>query len=161
MDIKELVQYKNWANTTYIDYCQDLSQEDYEKEITGYSNSIRKILTHLLGVYWFWYEFITTQNYDDEPDFDNMSKDQVINGLKEYNEKIIDFVKTQDAAKKFTINWREEDKPVETTAENIIFNFVTHSAYHRGQLAIYLRIIGIDSIIETDFNPYVYQMGQR
>jgi uncharacterized damage-inducible protein DinB len=161
MDIKELVQYKNWANTTYIDYCQEMSREDYEREIPGYSNSIRQILTHLLGVYWFWFEFITNQDYENEPDFKSMTKNQVIAGLKEYNQKILEFVENQDVSKKFTINWREEDKPVETSAENIIFNFVTHSAYHRGQLAIYLRVMGIDTIAETDFNPYVYQMGQR
>ncbi len=58
------------------------------------------------------------------------------------------------------LHFDREDKPVSTSPANIIFNFVTHSAYHRGQLAIYLRLHGIPEIHQTDFNPYIYTLGQ-
>ena len=46
--------------------------------------------------------------------------------------------------------------------ENILINFVVHSAYHRGQIALLLRAQGIiKELPETDFNPYHYQKEQN
>ncbi|MBD3192972.1 MAG: hypothetical protein GF308_20205 [Candidatus Heimdallarchaeota archaeon] len=67
----------------------------------------------------------------------------------------------EDLQKKFIIQWNESDKPVQSTAENILFNLVTHNAYHRGQIAIFLRLLGFEEIKESDFNPYIYQIGQK
>ncbi len=59
------------------------------------------------------------------------------------------------------MQWEEEDNPVVTTPENILFNFVTHSTSHRGQLPILLRFLGFDQIEDTDYNPYINELGQN
>jgi uncharacterized damage-inducible protein DinB len=155
------VEYKNWADEIYIEYCKELSDNDFEFEIEGYQNSAKKILGHLLEVSWFWLKFITDQNYSDEPDIERMKRSEIITGLLKYNQMIVEYVQNDDLSKQFEIQWDENDKVVVTTAENVIFNFISHSAYHRGQLAIYLRLLGIETIKETDFNPYIYIQGQN
>ena len=75
--------------------------------------------------------------------------------------KILHYISENDVSKIHDLQWIETDKLVKTKSENIIFNFITHSACHRGQLAIYLRLTGIKTIVDTDFNPYVYHRGQK
>ncbi len=75
--------------------------------------------------------------------------------------KYLHYIKENDITRSIDIQLTETDKPVKTSPENIIFNFITHSAYRRGQLAVYLRLTGIETITETDFNPYVYLQGQK
>ncbi len=36
----------------------------------------------------FWFKFITDKNYENEPDFENISKEKNIIRIREYNEKI-------------------------------------------------------------------------
>ena len=161
MELLKLIDYKNWADEIYIEYCKNLSEENFQFEIDGYGNSIKKILGHMYEVSLSWFHFLIDPSFRDWPDLEKMTKNQIIEGLIEYNQKILDLTKTFDLTKIYQIQWDKNDKMVETTAENVIFNFVTHSAYHRGQLAMYLRITGIETIIETDFNPYIYVLGQK
>jgi uncharacterized damage-inducible protein DinB len=156
--MQRLIEFKNWADEIYIDYCQKLPKEKLEWEIEGYNNSIKKILNHLYEVYWSWLKFITDQNYDDQPEFTKLTIAEIIEGIRDHNKKILEYVQNEDLSKQFTIQWNENHKPVITTAANVIFNYITHSAYHRGQLAIYL--LGVETIEETDFNPYIYMKGQ-
>ncbi len=160
MDVQKLVEYKNWADEIYIDYCLDLSEENYKFQIEGYNNCIKKILGHMFEVSLAWYHFMDEQSFGKGPEIEKMSREAIIVGIRNFNKKIYDLTINFDLTKTYQIQWNVNDKIVETTAENIIFNFITHNAYHRGQLAIYLRLIGIDTIRETDFNPFIYEKGQ-
>lgn len=161
MDLIKLIEYKNWADEIYINYCEKLSPAEYDHEIEGYNNNIKKILGHLYEVSWFWFRFITDKNYEKAPDLENINIQEIFKGLREYNVKFLHYISENGVSKIHDLQWIETDKLVKTTSENIIFNFITHSAYHRGQLAIYLRLTGIKTITETDFNPYVYLQGQK
>lgn len=161
MDLEDKIVYMIWADDIYLKYVKGLSDEDYDKEIPHYPNSISKILIHMCQVYWSWYRFITEQDYSDPPDWDNMGKPHTISFLQNMHENILEYCKNENLSKEFTLQWDEQDTPVITTAENVIFNFITHQAYHRGQLAIYLRLWGLDEIQETDFNPYIYGLKQN
>ncbi|MFW9925050.1 MAG: DinB family protein, partial [Candidatus Thorarchaeota archaeon] len=96
-----------------------------------------------------------------QPDFSVMISAELFTCISDYNDKLLIYISKNDLKKKFIMQWDKKDKPVQTTAENVIFNLVTHNAYHRGQIAIFLRILGFDSIKETDFNPYLYELGQK
>lgn len=161
LELQKLIEYKNWADEIYLDYCEQLSDENYKFGIEGYENSIEKILGHMYEVSLAWYHFVVDQKFNEGPNLEKMSKDQIIVGIRDYNSKIYDLTDKFDITKIYQIQWNVNHKIVETTAKNIIFNFVTHNAYHRGQLAIYLRLLGIETITETDFNPYIYEKGQE
>lgn len=160
MDIKSLIVFKNWADEIYLTYCEDLSDDQFRQTLSGYDRSINDILFHMYEVYYSWYQFLTTKDYSNIPEIEKMSKTDIITGIREYNDKMIQYIDAYDVSQTHSIQWSEEDKEVKTTAENVLFNYVTHSAYHRGQLAIYLRYLGQKTITETDFNPYIYEMGQ-
>lgn len=161
MELAKLFDYKIWSDNIYLDYCDSLTDEQLRKNICVYKKSIRDILEHICEVTWFWFEFITTKKFENPPDFKSMSSKELSKYLVEQNKRLQEYISKEDLNKEFIIQWNEGDKPVQSTAENILFNLVTHNAYHRGQIAIFLRILGFEEIKETDFNPYIYQIGQK
>jgi uncharacterized damage-inducible protein DinB len=154
IELNELFAYKIWSDKIYFDYCLGLTEKQLLKKFEGYSKSFRDILEHIREVTWFWFEFITTKQLDNPLNFESMTTPDLLSYLTKQNEKIQKFIVTKDLTKELTIHWQETDNPVETTVENILFNLVTHNAYHHCQLALFLRLLGFETIIETDFNPY-------
>jgi len=151
------LQYLQWANAIYFDYCEQLTDEQLEFKLEGFGKSIHDILEHMLEVYWGWDRLISSTDQDLP---EEMSVDQIINRLRTYDQQFIE-VSQGEIDQEHTLQFSDDDKPVITTTANILFNFVTHNAYHRGQLAILLRVLGFDTITETDFNPYIYELGQQ
>ena len=161
MDIHELIVFKNWADEIYLSYMEDLTEKQFAESIPTINKSAKLILFHIYAVYWSWYHRITDRNYSDEPELEESSKSDIIEGIKGFNQKFLEYIENEGFNNTITIQWRKEDRPVETTAENVLFNYVTHSAYHRGQIALILKYHGIKEIKETDFNPYIYEKGQE
>jgi uncharacterized damage-inducible protein DinB len=138
-----------------------ITDEEFNTSIPGFQNTLRKLTCHLIEVYWFWSRFITTKNYDDEPNFDDLSKDELLKRLQEAQQKTLDLAKVENVLQTHTLQWDKSHQPVITTNENVLFNFVSHCAYHRGQMAVLLRHVGFEGIEETDYNPYIYEQGQK
>ncbi len=161
MELNKLIEYKIWSDNVYLEYCNSLTEEQLRKNFSAYKKSIRDILEHFCDVDWFWLNFLTTKQMDYPPDFTKMESKELIKYIAKQNKKIVEFISKNDLKEEFIIQWHKTDKAVVTTAENIIFNFITHNAYHRGQIAIFLRMLGFETIKETDFNPYIYEKGQK
>ena len=159
MEIHKLIEFKNWADEVYIQYASNLSEEDFTKKILG--KSIKDTMLHMYEVYYFWYIRMTTKDFSTLPDFDKLNSEEIFSGMKKINQKMLDYAHVRDISVPIHIKWDENDNEVITNPENIFFNAVNHSAYHRGQIAIKLRELGIPEIKETDYNPYIYELGQK
>ena len=84
MDIQKIIEFKNWADDTYLKILQDLTYEQQQFTIAGYKRSIHHILWHMYEVYWYWYHFATDKDYVDEPK-PNMSFPKIISAIKTIN----------------------------------------------------------------------------
>lgn len=161
MDILKLIEFKNWADDIYLDYCSKLSDEQYTALIPGYNRCIKDLLAHMAEVYFFWYEFINEKDEEKVPEWDKLSFKEISSIIKDLNSKFISFISNKSINKNLTIQWDKSVKPVITNPENVLFNYVTHSAYHRGQIAVLLKYFGVENLKETDYNPYIYELGQK
>jgi uncharacterized damage-inducible protein DinB len=160
LNIEKLLIFKNWADDLYLKYAAELTDEQFYNKTSIVDKSVQSILYHMYEVYWFWFHNATDKNYSDEPSPDS-TRDELIIGIKQINKDILELARIPEKHVEFNIQWDKKDKPVTTNTMNILINFLFHSAYHRGQLALLLRHHGYKTIDETDFNPYLYQKGQN
>ena len=155
MDLKEILKYKNWGDEKYIEICKKLSDKELHRKFEGFQNTIFSILSHIYETQHYWLNFIGIKV--PEVDWESIGLEEVVKGIHCTNEIMLSNVNPDTT---LTIQWFEEDKAVKTSNAEILFNFATHNAYHRGQLAVFLRMIGKE-VSETDFNPYIYEKGQE
>lgn len=159
MKLHDIIVYKNWADEVYLQFCEQLTEDQQKREFQEYQNSIYKVLQHIYEAQYYWLERI---GMEVEPEnWESLHTSSILSGIRKLNSKLLNFVETRALNTTEILHWEEGDKPVSTTYENIIFNLVTHNAYHRGQLAIFLRMLGWKSIQETDFTPYYYEINQH
>lgn len=161
MKIKELIQFKNWADEVYIEYIEGLTDTQFIEVVPTINKSIKQIIFHILSSYWGEYHLMTDRNWEDEPSFDELNREQIISRIRELNNKILDFADNSTLDQPITYNEEGYEKPIKTSAEIILFNFVEHSSYHRGQLALMLKYHGIESVKQTNYNPYIWELSQQ
>ena len=159
MKLLDLIIYTHWADDVYIKYAEGLTEDQFKETVPGVNKNLRQLLNHIYATYWGEYHLITDMDWSSEPDFSQITREEIISGIKEMNGKIVEYIKNTPLDT--PIEFEDEGKQIKTNAEEIIFNFVTHSAYHRGQMALLLRYHGLESIKQTDYNPYLYEMSHK
>lgn len=160
MEIQLLIEFKNWADDVYMDYIDKCTEKQFTEKVPTLNKSIRQVLLHIYKSYWGDYHLISDRNWSNGPDFDELDKLEIITGIKNYNELMIDFISNQSVTEIIEYNEDGFDEPIKTTVENVLMNFVEHSSYHRGQLALLLRYHGINSLEMTNFHPYIWKYKQ-
>ncbi len=159
--IKELLEFNQWANEEYLKILETLSKDQMEKILEGFDQSLSSILFHIYEASLFWLNFMQDKEF---VPIENISRDYkyLIPKLRGIDQETINYADSSNLMGKHRLQWNKDDKSVETNKERILFNFVTHAAYHRGQFAALLRHWNIvDSLTETDYNPYYYKLMQK
>jgi uncharacterized damage-inducible protein DinB len=161
MDLIKALEYTKWAEERYLNYCMEVSEEQFNQKLQPINKSLKEILFHLYSSNWGDFHYITDQDFSDEVSIDAVNREELIKRIRNLQNEIIEHVKTGNLEITHKMQEDENDKVVEISTFNLIFNFVTHSAYHRGQMALLLKLIGLDKVDMTDFTPYLYQLGQK
>lgn len=159
MSLKFLLDHHHWANDQFFDYILSLENEQIMDQFPDFDKSLYDLLYHLYEVNWNWLQTITSS----EKEFDwneEIPVEELISRIKKTQSQMDEFVEQGNLSKKIILQFSDDDIPVETNPEKILLNFITHAAYHRGQIALLLRYLGFVDINETDINPFVYQRGQ-
>ncbi|MHA2252985.1 MAG: DinB family protein, partial [Candidatus Kariarchaeaceae archaeon] len=141
-------EYALWANQVTFEKITILSDEEYAQDL-GYGGSIKKIMTHLAEDTWGWYHGVLDQS-PEKPEFLKMSKTECGEFVQNYLRKWIDL---QDNKPHNIMEDEIEGKTVEFYFEEFVFNIFNHMTYHRGQLALALRMLG-KKVNFTDYVPY-------
>lgn len=158
MQINELLDYTYWAEDHYFKIIMNIDPKFFQMNVLG--KNIQQLLYHIYEVYWSWLHTMTDKDYCDFPSED-MSVPELISSIQDFRKKLTKFVaemKNDDCTR---LQWDEDDVPLITPNISILLNYVTHSAYHRGQLSMILHEHGVEEIGETDINPYLYIQAQN
>jgi uncharacterized damage-inducible protein DinB len=153
---KTLSQYNIWANNLTINWLEQISEEDWNKNLGGSMPSIAATVAHIAGAEKIWHErltgkvtpFLTSYFKGNKEEAIAIWKDSSQNLSNLVNElpafTLTDFFDYQNiAGDAFT------SKKIEAIAH--VFN---HSTYHRGQIVNYLRQIGFTGVSSTDLITY-------
>ncbi|MFX1252500.1 MAG: DinB family protein [Promethearchaeota archaeon] len=155
MDNTNFLDYLIWADDHLANRISKLSSEEVNQSISNTSGSIKTKLIHLAEEYLVWLSDLKSQSWIDKVQkVQQMNFQELLTLMKSTLLEWKDFVNTTNE-NEFIID--EGDLKVNITLDQAVFNLVNHSSYHRGQIVLFLRVLGYEVEI-TDF--YWYKINQ-
>ena len=153
-----LLQYSSynlWANKKACDFLKsNLSEEQLNKEIISSFPAVQKTLIHVWDAQFIWLKRLYGTSLTTFPG-KNFSGtfDDVINGMLETSQELIDFVKTSsDLFLTTSLPYKNiAGDEFKSTVSDIIHHVVNHGTFHRGQLVTMLRQLGFTKLFVTDY----------
>jgi uncharacterized damage-inducible protein DinB len=163
-----LVKYNKGANEKMNEIIKELSEEEWNRQFSGYYKSIHELCSHIFGGDHRWlikfkkigeYKTISDKNFNTEYNFSELFFKNVNEYIIERNEMdriLIDFVNElseEDLDKK--MKWtNSKGKDCVHTLGTGLLHLSNHETHHRGMISLYLEFIGK----ENDYsNLYPYE----
>jgi uncharacterized damage-inducible protein DinB len=153
----ELASYNNWTDEIIINWLLQLSDQQWEEQITSSFSSIQDTVLHMVSAKKVWVDFWTKV-----PNPIYLSA--VFSGTRE--ELISIWQRASEDLQNFMENYQEENyqdqisvtfpngREVEMMFWQTLPHFVNHATYHRGQLVTMLRQVGFVTFNNTDLFTY-------
>jgi uncharacterized damage-inducible protein DinB len=135
-----LFEYNDWANRSLMGAAARLSAELFVRELGASFGSVRGTLLHIVIGEWRWLQFWLDKPYEHEfPPADYPTADTLEAFRAEVVEAQRRFVAalTEDDLRRPRLV-RGRDRPLADTLQHLL----SHSTYHRGQVATLLRQLG-------------------
>lgn len=152
----EIANYSNWADNALIKWLEEITDEQWEKEIASSFNSIAKTATHIVSAKKIWIDFWKKTPV---PVFLSSgftgSKNELIGIWKKTIDDYKDFIENypeENYTQKISFNVRGEEWNMEFAQTVLHQN--NHATYHRGQLVTMLRQVGFNNFCSTDLATY-------
>ncbi len=148
-DIKLLFAYNSWATNRYFDALESIPKETLVRDTQASHKSLQGTLAHLVGA-----EKIWLSRWVGKPETKGLSKADAptLRSLKEIWEdvsaRIARFISRLDDAKlQSSFEYANLKGTMYTnTLQQTLQHVVNHSSYHRGQLAVLMRQLGLQPV---------------
>jgi uncharacterized damage-inducible protein DinB len=145
-DIAYLFAYNDWANRRTLDAVAALTPEQRSQHIESSFPSVLATVAHIVGAEWIWLERWMgrpTGGFPDwvaTPDFDDLRR-RLAAIEAERNAMIAGLTDAQLAAELSykLLNGTASAEPLHILMKHL----ANHSTYHRGQIATFLRQLGV------------------
>ena len=161
IDLIEFMTFNNWGNETYAGYIRTLSPAQFTEVVPVINKSVKGILYHIYHSYWGEFHLITDRDWSTERSIDEMDMEDILKGIKTLNEQILNYIKENPVINKpFNYNEPGFEKPIKTNVEVVLLNFIEHTSYHRGQLALLLKYHKVKELDDVNYNPYTWDYKQ-
>ena len=146
-DFAALFAYNRWADDHVLAVCRTLSQEQYTRELPGGMTSVRATLLHISLATQAWVRRIHGENVAAFPTENELpTVADAAHILAEVHDAFARLVSTLTPERLATIfayrNLRNEEKRLPFWA--VLRHVVNHASYHRGQVAVKLKRLGVD-----------------
>ncbi len=151
MDLLErLGQYLVWADHAIWDIVTKLTDDEFTRLLGENMHSICARYVHLAEDIWQWYHDWTGESPEDEPDFENMLREELFESIAAYERKLVGLIKNRAFD---TLELDADGKKVRLVFSEFLFHMVNHATYHRGQIVAGLRELG-KKVLMTDYVPF-------
>lgn len=157
----ELFDYTDWANRCVWDCVMQLSQADFEKQLSYSVGSIHVQCVHMMSTEYWWLGYLRTGESkfisDEETDhYRDRAKlrtrwDDVTATNKAYLASVTD----EELGRTVRPNWFSESKAGITVAQALT-QVANHSTDHRAQILAMLHTLGAEGV-EQDFLNYLHR----
>jgi len=163
-DIQLLFEYDRWANGRVLRSVAPLPDEQFTRDLGGSFRSIRDTLLHMIAGEWIWLAYWKDPltGKDSESDL-AARRERIFNPAnipdlsvltikwKGVEAELAEFVDSQTDA---SLNELLPFRGTQVKLIHLMQHVVNHSTYHRGQVALMLRQLGIKPLA-TDFHEFL------
>jgi len=152
----DYANYNIWANNRLIDCLLQQESAIMTQEVKGSFPNIKATIKHIWFAETGWLSTLQDAGWQaDKVDSFQGSTAELFTAWQATSEAFKQFVKTEDLEGKvaFMSRGREYIIPAREIAQTV-FN---HGTYHRGQVVMMLRQLGITEIPQTDYIEWVRQ----
>lgn len=150
----DFATYNIWANKKFIDALSKVQEELLNQKIEASFPSILKTANHMLLAEYGWLSRIKGNGWDvsEVTNFSGTPSEL----FKLWQKTSVDFrkfIENADLEEKIQFDHKSESYsvPIREIAQTVF----THGNYHRGQLVIMMRQLGIKNIPKTDYIEWV------
>ena len=144
-ELRRLHAYSRWATTQLLDACTTLTPEQLSRPIGGSFGTLLGTLRHMVGAEWVWLERFHGRAPRAFPAGDSLTTvadlrrqwDEVAAGL----EAILSSADPRRLVAYTTFRGDAFEQPL----GDLLHHVANHATYHRGQVAMSLRLLGAAS----------------
>jgi uncharacterized damage-inducible protein DinB len=159
--MKQLLQqcaaYTIWANQKIFDCIANLSDDQINRDITSSFSSIHKTVLHMWDAESAWYQRLKLAEKMQMPsaDFKGTFSEMVtqLNHQSAVWKEWVDNATEVQLQHVFAYQNSKKEQFKQPVYEMLLHIF-NHGTYHRGQLVMMLRQLGVDKIPQTDFSVF-------
>jgi uncharacterized damage-inducible protein DinB len=149
---KEIAEYNLWANTIVCDWLEQITDEQWNKEIFSSFNSIQETVLHIISAEKAWLQRFKKQPVEWLQSTYRGTKNEHIKLWKDNSAELKAFI---DAFDENDLNKNLDFKRLNGDAYSMPYyqlfaHVVNHATYHRGQLVTMLRQAGFRNVSSTD-----------
>lgn len=158
-----LVDYNVWANDRIADLCRTMDPALFEKHFEGSFPSIRSTLCHVWDAEFIWLSRLKGASLSKLPSKSKSIRQSMIcEGFQQTSGDFKRFVFGLDeTALTASIDYATtRGEAYSHGVEQVISHTMNHSTYHRGQIVLYARLLGIENVPSTDQILY-FRLNQQ
>lgn len=149
---KEIAEYNLWANAIVCSWLEQITDEQWNKEIISSFNSIQETVLHIISAEYAWLQRFRKEPFDWLQSTYKGTKEEHIKLWKETSTEMKSFI---DAFDENNLNTNLDFKRLNGDAYSMPYyqlfaHVVNHATYHRGQLVTMLRQAGFSNVSSTD-----------
>ncbi len=151
--MRRLVRYNVWANERIADLCRSMDTSMFEHVFEGSFPSIRSTVCHLWDAEYIWFNRLHGSSPAEFPSRSKqLRRDQICDGMIHASNNFQRYVEAlSDSDVNSTVEYlTTRGQSYSNTVDQIISHTMNHSTYHRGQVILYARLLGVDHPASTD-----------
>lgn len=143
--LSELLDYHYWAQERMFDACEELTPEQFGRDLGNSFKSVRDTLAHIHFAERIWYARWQKEPMPAPPAGDPADLAAIRRASKLHEEKMRAFLDRlgQDGINQvLEYHSRLDDKDHKSIYWQMFQHVINHGTYHRGQITMMLRLLG-------------------
>ena len=145
-DLKTMFAYNQWANERLLAIVEQLSPEQYRKEVGSSHGGMHGTLAHLAGAEDVWLKRWKGEpvsgilKADDLPSFDALRAhwSGIAEGMRQFSESL----RSDEAIEREVVYRDLKGNEYRQPLYQLVQHLINHSTFHRGQVVTLLRQLG-------------------
>lgn len=150
----DYASYNIWANDRLINNLSEQDNQILTREVVSSYPTIRATILHIWFAETGWLSRLKENVWDAKKVTDFVGTNQVL--FKEWKKTSKEFKNfTADAALEKEIHFEHKRENFSIPIREIIQTVFNHGSYHRGQVVMMMRQLGVNEIAQTDYIEWV------
>lgn len=161
--LSESARYNAWANARLVTLFKSVDDALIDQTVVSSFPSIRTTLLHIWDAESLWLERLNGRSPISFPSVDfNGSNADVFERVLTTSNALITFIESRPAPffrDRISFRTIKPPRDYRESVTDMGYHCFNHSTFHRGQLIVMCRQLGIESIPQTDYILYVREHG--